>query len=140
MVKTVIIIAGPTAVGKTELAIEVAKYFHTEIISAYSRQCFKELKIGVARPSEEELAGGATRDQQIGKTGIERQYDQVLSGTSGRQRVEVNAQEEILETSRKELSPAEAGKTVKLSIDGNLRPAATRLSTAPSCRDRFDQC
>lgn len=53
--KTVIIIAGPTAVGKTAVAIEVAKRFDTEIISADSRQCYKELKIGVARPSEEEL-------------------------------------------------------------------------------------
>jgi tRNA dimethylallyltransferase len=53
--KTVIIICGPTAVGKTTASIELAKYFHTEIISADSRQCFKELKIGVARPSDEEL-------------------------------------------------------------------------------------
>jgi tRNA dimethylallyltransferase len=53
--KTVIIICGPTAVGKTSVAIALAKYFHTEIISADSRQCFQELKIGVARPSDEEL-------------------------------------------------------------------------------------
>jgi tRNA dimethylallyltransferase len=53
--KTIIIIVGPTAVGKTTVAIEVAKHFQTEIISADSRQCFKELNIGVARPSEEEL-------------------------------------------------------------------------------------
>ena len=53
--KTVIIVAGPTAVGKTSVAISLARHFHTEIISADSRQCFKELKIGVARPSEEEL-------------------------------------------------------------------------------------
>jgi len=53
--KTVIIIAGPTAVGKTSVAIELAKFFETEIISADSRQCFKELHIGVARPSEKEL-------------------------------------------------------------------------------------
>ncbi|MBK5271024.1 MAG: tRNA (adenosine(37)-N6)-dimethylallyltransferase MiaA [Bacteroidia bacterium] len=53
--KTVIIIAGPTAVGKTAVAIEVAKHFQTEIISADSRQCFKELNIGVAKPSEKEL-------------------------------------------------------------------------------------
>ena len=53
--KTVIIIAGPTAVGKTAVALSLAKHFQTEIISADSRQCFKELKIGVARPSEEEL-------------------------------------------------------------------------------------
>jgi tRNA dimethylallyltransferase len=53
--KTVIVIAGPTAVGKTSVAIEVAKHFGTEIISADSRQCYKELNIGVARPSEDEL-------------------------------------------------------------------------------------
>lgn len=53
--KKVIIIAGPTAVGKTSVAIQVGKHFQTEIISADSRQCYKELNIGVARPSEEEL-------------------------------------------------------------------------------------
>jgi len=53
--KTVLIIAGPTAAGKTFVAIELAKKFETEIISADSRQCFKELNIGVARPSEMEL-------------------------------------------------------------------------------------
>jgi len=53
--KTVIIIAGPTAVGKTAVAIQLAKHFQTQIISADSRQCFTELTIGVARPSPEEL-------------------------------------------------------------------------------------
>jgi tRNA dimethylallyltransferase len=53
--KTVIIITGPTAVGKTATAIHIAKHFQTEIISADSRQCFKELNIGVARPSRQEL-------------------------------------------------------------------------------------
>jgi tRNA dimethylallyltransferase len=53
--KTVFIICGPTAVGKTAAAISLAIHFNTEIISADSRQCFKELNIGVARPSEEEL-------------------------------------------------------------------------------------
>lgn len=54
--KTVIIIAGPTAVGKTAVGIAVAKHLGTEIISADSRQCYREMAIGVARPSEEELA------------------------------------------------------------------------------------
>jgi len=53
--KTAILIIGPTAVGKTSVAIELAKRFNTEILSADSRQCFKELNIGVARPSELEL-------------------------------------------------------------------------------------
>jgi tRNA dimethylallyltransferase len=53
--RTCIVIAGPTAVGKTSLAIEIARHFHTDIISADSRQCFKELSIGVAKPSPKEL-------------------------------------------------------------------------------------
>jgi tRNA dimethylallyltransferase len=55
MNKTVILIAGPTAVGKTAIAIQLAKHFQTEIISADSRQCFKEISVGVAKPSAEEL-------------------------------------------------------------------------------------
>lgn len=53
---TCIIIAGPTAVGKTALAIKLARHFSTQIISADSRQCYRELNIGVAKPSAEELA------------------------------------------------------------------------------------
>ncbi|MEO7530914.1 MAG: tRNA (adenosine(37)-N6)-dimethylallyltransferase MiaA [Sediminibacterium sp.] len=52
---TVIIVSGPTAVGKTSFAISLAKHFQTDIISADSRQCYKEMKIGVARPTDEEL-------------------------------------------------------------------------------------
>src|SRR5689334_18203283 len=54
--KTVIIIAGPTAVGKTAVAIEVAQALGTEVLSADSRQCYRELAIGVARPSGAERA------------------------------------------------------------------------------------
>jgi len=53
--KYLIILAGPTAVGKTAVAIHLAKHFNTEIISADSRQLYRELKIGVARPTDEEL-------------------------------------------------------------------------------------
>lgn len=53
--KTVVIVCGPTAVGKTSLAIQLAEHFNTQIISADSRQCFKELNIGVAKPSADEL-------------------------------------------------------------------------------------
>jgi tRNA dimethylallyltransferase len=54
--KLVVIICGPTAVGKTAVAVELAQQFGTEIISADSRQCFKELNIGVAKPSEMQLS------------------------------------------------------------------------------------
>jgi tRNA dimethylallyltransferase len=53
--KTVYIVVGPTAVGKTSFAIALAKAFNTEIISADARQCYKEMNIGVARPSVDEL-------------------------------------------------------------------------------------
>ncbi len=53
---TCIVVCGPTAVGKTRVAIEIAKHFQTSIISADSRQCYKELNIGVARPSPQELS------------------------------------------------------------------------------------
>lgn len=56
MVKTLISVVGPTAIGKTKLAIELAKYYKTEIISADSRQFFKEMRIGTAVPSHEELS------------------------------------------------------------------------------------
>ncbi|MEL6811923.1 MAG: tRNA (adenosine(37)-N6)-dimethylallyltransferase MiaA [Bacteroidota bacterium] len=49
-------IVGPTAIGKTALSIRMAKEFSTEIISADSRQFFKEMRIGTAVPSAEELA------------------------------------------------------------------------------------
>ena len=51
-----ICVVGPTAIGKSALAIELAKAFKTEIISADSRQFFKEMNIGTAVPSEAELA------------------------------------------------------------------------------------
>ena len=53
--KTCIVIAGPTAVGKTTVALALAQHFSTDIISADSRQCFKELNIGVAKPAVEQL-------------------------------------------------------------------------------------
>jgi tRNA dimethylallyltransferase len=55
LVKTVYIIVGPTAVGKTGFAIELAKALNTEIISADARQCYQEMNIGVARPIQVEL-------------------------------------------------------------------------------------
>ena len=54
--KLLIVIAGPTAVGKTAHAIAVAQQFNTVILSADSRQCYKEMDIGVARPTITELA------------------------------------------------------------------------------------
>jgi len=56
MQKKLIVIAGPTAVGKTDTAIKVAQHFGTEIVSADSRQCYREMTIGTAKPTTDELA------------------------------------------------------------------------------------
>ncbi|MCL2027191.1 MAG: tRNA (adenosine(37)-N6)-dimethylallyltransferase MiaA [Bacteroidales bacterium] len=67
-----IVIEGPTGVGKTAYAIDVAKELGTEIISADSRQFYKELNVGVARPSEQELA--EVKHHFIAHIGIEEYY------------------------------------------------------------------
>lgn len=54
--KTLIVVLGPTASGKTDLAIRIAKHFSTEIISADSRQFYKEIPIGTASPESKQLA------------------------------------------------------------------------------------
>ena len=54
--KTLIVIAGPTASGKTAYSIELAKALNTVILSADSRQFYKEMSIGTAAPTEEELS------------------------------------------------------------------------------------
>lgn len=53
--KTLIVIGGATASGKTNVAIDTAKYFNTKILSADSRQCYRELNIGVAKPNASQL-------------------------------------------------------------------------------------
>ena len=54
--KNLLVVVGPTAIGKTALAIDLAQYFSTEIVSADSRQFFQEMAIGTAKPSANELA------------------------------------------------------------------------------------
>lgn len=76
--KKLIVIVGPTAVGKTRLAIDIAKHFHTEIISADSRQIYKELTIGTAKPSDVEL--GEIRHHFINSHSIHEDYDAARFG------------------------------------------------------------
>ncbi|RCH56901.1 tRNA (adenosine(37)-N6)-dimethylallyltransferase MiaA [Mucilaginibacter hurinus] len=56
MPKTLVVIAGPTAVGKTDVAIKLARHLDTVVISADSRQFYKEMSIGTAKPTPQELA------------------------------------------------------------------------------------
>ena len=81
--KKLIVIVGPTAVGKTEVALRIAEYYHTEIVSADSRQIFKELEIGTAKPSAEEL--GRVPHHFINTHSINQSYD---AGAYGRDALE----------------------------------------------------
>lgn len=70
--KNLISVVGPTGIGKTRLAIDLAKHFSTEIVSCDSRQFFKEMIIGTASPSEEELAEAP--HHFIGNLSVEEYY------------------------------------------------------------------
>lgn len=74
--KTLIVITGPTAVGKTALCLELAEYFGIPIINADSRQIFRELKIGTAAPTEEQLR--RVRHYFVGTLGLEDYYSASL--------------------------------------------------------------
>lgn len=71
--KHLIVLAGPTASGKTATAIKLAKAFDAEIISADSRQFYKELSIGTAAPTAEELA--QVKHHFVHNLSIEYKYD-----------------------------------------------------------------
>jgi tRNA dimethylallyltransferase len=70
--KTLLVLAGPTAVGKTDLSIQIARHFDCPIISSDSRQIYKELKIGTAAPSDEQLS--LTKHYFIGHKSIHDYY------------------------------------------------------------------
>lgn len=72
-IKTLIVIAGPTASGKTAFSIEVAKALGTVILSADSRQFYKEMSIGTAAPTEEELS--QAKHYFVHHISIEDKYD-----------------------------------------------------------------
>lgn len=71
--KRLIIVAGPTAIGKTAYAIRLAQLLDTEIVSCDSRQFYRELRIGVARPDEDELK--AAKHHFIACRSVEQPYN-----------------------------------------------------------------
>jgi len=84
--KTVIAISGPTGVGKTAMAISLANHFQTEIISCDSRQFYKEMSIGVARPSMEEL--NAARHHFISFLSVEEEYTAGMFSRDARAKIQ----------------------------------------------------
>ena len=76
MKKTLIVITGPTAVGKTALCLDLATHFGIPIINADSRQIYRELKIGTARPTEEQMQ--QVKHYFVGTLGLEDYYSASL--------------------------------------------------------------
>ena len=76
MKKKLIVITGPTAVGKTTLCMDIAKHFGIPIINADSRQIYRELKIGTARPTDEQTQ--AVRHYFVGSLGLDDYYSASL--------------------------------------------------------------
>ena len=76
MKKTLIVITGPTAVGKTALCLDLATHFGIPIINADSRQIYRELRIGTARPTEEQMQ--QVKHYFVGTLGLEDYYSASL--------------------------------------------------------------
>ena len=108
---TVIIICGPTATGKTTFAINLALQLQTEIISADSRQCFKELNIGVAKPSAAEL--DAVKHYFINSHSI---YDEVNAAVF--EQYALHAANEIFETNKIAVMVGGTGLYIKAFCEG----------------------
>ena len=70
--KTLLVIIGPTGVGKTELSLQMAEFFRTDILNADSRQLYKDIPIGTAAPTSEEMA--RVRHHFVGTLGLEDYY------------------------------------------------------------------
>ena len=109
--KKLIVIVGPTAVGKTELAIQLAEHFQTEVISADSRQIFKELEIGTARPSESQLS--RVRHHFIATRSLEQEYDAGKYGLDARALIE-----ELFEKYEKLILCGGSGLYLRAALEG----------------------
>jgi tRNA dimethylallyltransferase len=125
---TVIIIVGPTAVGKTAFAISLAQHFNTSIISADSRQCYKELSIGVAKPTAMELA--AAKHYFIGSHSL---HEEVNAGVFEKYALDAAAQ--IFKTNSTAVMVGGTGLYIKSFCEGiDAMPAIS-----PDLRDRITQ-
>lgn len=87
MNKTLIVIQGPTAVGKTSVAIQLAQQLNTDIINADSRQVFKEMKIGTARPDDAEIEN--VKHHLLAHRSIEENYNAEIFASEARAILEI---------------------------------------------------
>ena len=108
---TVIIITGPTASGKTFLSLQLAAHFNTSIISSDSRQCFKELDIGVAKPTAAELS--ATHHYFINSHSIQEEVNAQMF-----EQYALNAADEIFKQNNIAIMVGGTGLYIKAFCEG----------------------
>jgi tRNA dimethylallyltransferase len=109
--RQLIVVIGPTAVGKTAVSIQLAKHFKTEIISADSRQIFREMTVGTAKPDAAELS--AVRHHFINSHSIVEDYDAARYGEDALQCIH-----ELLEKVDRVILCGGSGLYVKAVTDG----------------------
>jgi tRNA dimethylallyltransferase len=118
--KYLIVIAGPTASGKTSIAINLAQHFETEIISCDSRQLYREMSIGTAKPSSTELA--LVKHHFIDSHSIHDQYD------AGQYEKDANdLLEQLFQTKDVVIMAGGTGLFIKAAIEG-LDPLPAKSS------------
>lgn len=111
MEKKLIVVAGPTAVGKTAVALALAKRLKTAILSADSRQFFKELNIGTAKPIPEELA--SVTHYFINTHSIQEEYDASQYGEDARRQID-----KVLEVNDYVILCGGSGLYIKAVLEG----------------------
>ncbi len=130
--KTIIIIVGPTAVGKTTFALDVAKLLNTEIISADSRQCYKELNIGVAKPSVDELQ--QVKHHFINSHSVQEEVNAVVF-----EHYALNAAEEIFRSKDVAVMVGGTGLYIKAFADGLDDIPAVNEDLRQQIIDQYEQ-
>lgn len=129
--KTVIAICGATAAGKTDFAIDQALKFNTSVISADSRQCFKELNIGVAKPTPSQLA--ATKHYFINSHSI---FDKVDAGIF--ENYSLRASSEIFTENNVAILTGGTGLYVQSFLRGMDNIPAVDTDIVASVRSKFE--
>jgi tRNA dimethylallyltransferase len=109
--KKLIVIAGPTAVGKTGVSVKIARYLKTEIVSADSRQFFRELEIGTAKPTASELA--EVKHHFINSHSITTRYDSAQYGEDA-----IKIIDELLVTNQSAILCGGSGLYIRAVTDG----------------------
>ena len=126
-----IIVTGPTAVGKTALAIALAQHFNTSVISADSRQCYKELNIGVAKPSPEQLQ--LVKHYFINSHSIHQELNAAIF-----EQCALNAVLEIFQTNRVAIMVGGTGLYIKAFCEGLDEIPAIAEAIKETVRTRYE--